>query len=166
MKLRLFSLNKAGTMSKVSLLSLIIMLSSFSAFGQNINPNYDAKLAEKLGADEYGMKSYILVILKTGSNKVTDKAVKSELFRGHMENIHKLVDDKKLIVAGPLGKNEKYYRGIFILDVASIEEATSLLQTDPAIKANLFDVEMYKWHGSAALAMYLEASDKIWKISP
>lgn len=30
------------------------------------NPVYDAALAEKLGADAYGMKSYVLVMLKTG----------------------------------------------------------------------------------------------------
>ncbi len=31
--------------------------------------DFDAELAEQLGADEYGMKSYILVILKTGPNE-------------------------------------------------------------------------------------------------
>ncbi|MCZ4408445.1 hypothetical protein O3Q51_06480 [Cryomorphaceae bacterium 1068] len=37
------------------------------------NPNYDADLAKQLGADDYGMKMYSLVILKTGTNQVTDK---------------------------------------------------------------------------------------------
>ncbi|MBN2395104.1 MAG: hypothetical protein JXC36_01425, partial [Candidatus Atribacteria bacterium] len=31
------------------------------------NPNYDKSLADKLGGDDYGMKSYFLVILKTGT---------------------------------------------------------------------------------------------------
>lgn len=153
-------------MLRTLLLFLLLMLSTFSALGEKANPNYDKKLAEQLGADEYGMKSYILVILKTGSNKTTDKAVTNELFRGHMDNITKLVDDKKLIVAGPLGKNDKSYRGIFILDVTTIAEAEILLKTDPAIKAEIFDVEMFQWYGSAALGEYLAASDKIWKINP
>lgn len=29
----------------------------------NSNPNYDEALAEKLGADDYGMKSYFFVVL-------------------------------------------------------------------------------------------------------
>jgi uncharacterized protein YciI len=132
----------------------------------NANPNYDHELAQKLGADDYGMKSYILVILKTGSNQTTDKDFISKCFRGHMENIGRLVEEGKLIVAGPLGKNDKTYRGIFILDVKTIEEAQSLLQTDMAIKEGLLDAELYPWYGSAALSEYLPASDKIWKLKP
>jgi uncharacterized protein YciI len=132
----------------------------------NANPNYDHELAQKLGADDYGMKSYILVILKTGSNQTTDRDFISKCFRGHMENIGRLVEEGKLIVAGPLGKNDKTYRGIFILDVKTIEEAQSLLQTDMAIKEGLLDAELYPWYGSAALSEYLHASDKIWKLKP
>ena len=37
---------------------------------------FDQKLADSLGADERGMKNYMLVILKTGPNdsKITDKS--------------------------------------------------------------------------------------------
>ncbi|MDT7827698.1 DUF6265 family protein [Pricia sp. S334] len=131
------------------------------------NPNYDASLANKLGADDYGMKSYIFVVLKTGSNKTTDKELISEAFKGHMSNINRLVEKRKLIVAGPFGTNDNGYRGIFIFDnVASIEEAKELLQTDPAVKAELLDFELYNWYGSAALPEYLKFSDKIWKLNP
>ncbi len=130
------------------------------------NPNYDPQLAQKLGADDYGMKSYILVMLKTGSNKTTDKAFIGESFRGHLDNIGRLVTQGKLVVAGPLGKNENSYRGIFILNAATLEEAKALLATDPAIKENLLEAELYNWFGSAALPEYLEASDKVWKIKP
>lgn len=135
-------------------------------FGQNNNPNYDTELAEKLGADDYGMKKFVLVLLKTGTNQSTDKKMKDSIFSGHMDNISRLVKENKLIVAGPLGKNDKTYRGIFILDIATLEEAALLLQSDPAIKANFLDHELYNWYGSAALSEYLEASDKIWKINP
>jgi len=130
------------------------------------NPNYDYALAQKLGADDYGMKAYILVILKTGTNQTTDKTFINNSFRGHLDNINRLADDGKLIVAGPLGKNDRTYRGIFILNVKTIEEAETLLQSDPAIKEGLLDFELYKWYGSAALPEYLESSDKIWKVNP
>jgi uncharacterized protein YciI len=84
-----------------------------------------------------------------------------------MENINRLVEKGNLIVAGPLSKNEKNYRGLFILNnLKSIEEAKELLQTDPAIKNGLLDYEIYTWFGSAALPEYLPFSDKIWKIKP
>lgn len=131
------------------------------------NPNYDKTLAEKLGGDDYGMKSYYLVILKTGTNDTTDKEFITESFRGHLDNINHLVAEGKLIVAGPLGKNDHAYRGIFILNnLKTLEEAKELLQTDLAIKNGLLDYEIFTWYGSAALAEYLPFSDKIWKLKP
>lgn len=145
-----------------SLITLsLLFLSPLNA--QKTNPKYDAELASKLGADEYGMKKFVFVILKTGRNQSTDKALKESCFAGHMKNIDRLVKENKLIVAGPIGKNENEYRGIFILDLDSTEEAQELLQSDPAIKAEFLEPELYIWYGSAALPEYLEASDKIWK---
>jgi len=72
-----------------------------------------------------------------------------------------------LIVAGPLGKNELKYRGIFILNnVKSMDEAKELLQNDLAIKNGLLDYDILTWFGSAALPEYLPFSDKIWKSKP
>lgn len=130
------------------------------------NPSYDSELAAKLGGDDYGMKSYILVLLKTGTNDTTDKEFISQCFRGHFENMQHMVSEGKLIVAGPIGKNENEYRGIFIIDAASFDEARALLQGDAAIKNELLEAELYNWYGSAALPEYLPAADKIWKVKP
>ena len=131
------------------------------------NPNYDKALAEKWGGDDYGMKSYFLVLLKTGTNTDADKERVTESFKGHMDNINRLVEEGKLIVAGPLAKNENHYRGIFILDnIGSMDDARTLLLTDPAIKNGLLGFEILTWYGSAALPEYLPFSDKIWKIKP
>lgn len=157
------------------LILILFSLSSF-CFGQSkglekdsllSNPNYDKEIAERLGGDNYGMKMYFLVILKTGNNKTADKLLIEQSFKAHLENINKLVDEGKLIVAGPIGKNENNYRGIFILNnIQSKEEAIKLLQTDLAIKNELLDFEIYNWYGSAALPEYLPISDKIWKSKP
>ena len=85
---------------KTTFVILLFLISCNTVFAQNTNPNYDAELAKKLNADEYGMKDYVLVILKTGENKTTDKEELNKLFRGHMENIQRLVKEGKLIVAG------------------------------------------------------------------
>lgn len=141
----------------------LLLFCSLCANAQISNPIYDKHLADSLGGDDYGMKRYVLVILKTGTATIADKVVTDSLFRGHMQNINRLAGNGKLIVAGPLQKNEKAYRGIFILDVKTIEEAKELLLTDPAIKAKLLDSELYSWYGSAALPMYLKFHEKVEK---
>lgn len=134
---------------------------------KNANPNYDKLLAEKLGSDDYGMKNYFFVILKTGPNQTTDKDIISTSFRGHFDNMNKMVDQGKLIVAGPLRKNENNYRGIFIIkDVQSENEVKELLNGDLAIRNGLLAYEIYSWYGSAALSEYLPFADKIWKAKP
>ena len=52
-------------------LLLIFLFFAFKANGQN--QLYDSVLAKKLGADNNGMKGYILVLLKTGPNNTTNK---------------------------------------------------------------------------------------------
>jgi uncharacterized protein len=159
-------INSILSFMKTTFVMLIFLVSSITIHAQAANPNYDEALAKILGADDYGMKKYVLVILKTGENTTATSEETNVAFRGHMENINRLVENGKLIVAGPLGKNDKTYRGIFILDVPTVEEADELVQTDPAVKAKLLDVELFPWYGSAALAEYLPASDKIWKVQP
>jgi hypothetical protein len=133
---------------------------------QTVNPEYDAELARRVGADDYGMKSYILVILKTGPVTDATPAVRDSLFRGHMSNMGVMVANNQLVVAGPLGKNERQYRGIFILNLTDMDAARELLQTDPAIKGGLLAADLYPWYGSAVLGEYLKYTDKVSKTKP
>jgi len=141
----------------------LLLLTCFISLAQKTNPNYDAELAKKVGADDYGMKKYVFVMLKTGTNESTDEEAKNKAFAGHMTNMGLLVDAKQLIVAGPIEENSNEYRGIFILNVPSIEAAKKILKTDPAISTNYLAADYYVWWGSAALSEYLPASDKVWK---
>jgi hypothetical protein len=144
------------------ILGAALMCSAGIGWAQTPNSQYDPELAKKLGADERGMKNYVLVMLKIGSNTTTNKAYIDSCFTGHMSNMTRLAGEGKLIVAGPLGKNERTYRGIFILDVP-YEEAPAVLQTDPAIHSGLLDYETYHWYGSAALPVYMETDSKLRK---
>lgn len=151
---------------KTLLTTLYFCLLSAILVAQNANPNYDSTLAKKLGSDDYGMKSYILVILKTGTNTTATKTEIDSCFRSHMNNINAMVKSGELIVAGPMGKNDHSYRGIFILNVTSIEKAKELLKADAAVNYQILEAEYFNWYGSAALPEYLESSDKIWKVQP
>ena len=143
--------------------TIIIFLVQPNLNAQSTNPKFDKNLADSMGADDYGMKMYVLVLLKTGTVKIEEKQKVDSLFSGHMKNMGDLVQKGKLIVAGPMGKNDKKYEGIFILNVKTIEEANTLLDTDPAIKAKLLEPELYRWYGSAALPLYLKFHDNVKK---
>ena len=148
---------------KLTNLFLFLFILCTSGYAQTTNPYYDSILAKKVGADQYGMKNYVFVILKSGDNKSLDKKFKDSCFAGHLKNIKRLADLKQLLVAGPFGKNNEDFRGLFILNVPTIEEAMKLLDTDPAIKEHFLNPELYPWYGSAALSEYLDASEKVWK---
>ena len=148
---------------KFLIILLTLCCSSYSAICQADNPKYNKLLADSLGGDEYGMKTYMFVILKTGPNKIEDKKVVDSLFKGHMENIGRLAASGKLIVAGPFVKNDKNYRGLFILNAKTIEEANALLETDPTIREKVLVAEVFQWYGSAALPTYLPNHEKVQK---
>jgi uncharacterized protein YciI len=111
------------------------------------------------------MKKYILVILKTGSANITDKKTIDSLFGGHMKNIMSLAMQNKLVLAGPMGENDKKYEGVFVFNTDDMNEAQKMLQTDPAVQAKLLDAELYHWYASAALQQVLEIHSKIQKNS-
>ena len=123
--------------------------------------NYDESLAKKLGADENGMKKYVIAFLYRG-DKVGDysEVERAEIQKGHMVNITKLAEEGKMVLAGPFfGKEE--LRGLFFFSVGSIEEAKALTESDPAVKAGVLKMELKEWYGSAALGMIVEIHEKV-----
>lgn len=147
--------------------SLLAFLFFFSlAFAQSTSKIFNQKLADSLNADERGMKTYMLVILKTGpkDKEITNKEKRSELFKGHFSNMEAMEKAGKLKLAGPFAtKNTLQYRGIFLLDVKTEDEAKTLLQNDPTVKNGIFEYEILPWYGSAAIPMHLQYHKKISK---
>ncbi len=128
---------------------------------------YDAVLAKQLGADDYGMKNYVFVILKTGPSDANYKGKeRDDIFAAHLANIGRLANEGKLAVAGPFGKNDKGFRGLFIFNVSTVAEAQTLVETDPAIKAGILIADMTPWYGSASLMATPEIHKKIARANP
>jgi uncharacterized protein YciI len=67
-----------------------------------------------------------------------------EIQKGHMANINRLAEMKKLIAAGPFGDNGTL-RGIFVFRVGSLEEAKALTATDPAVQAGRLAMDIHPW---------------------
>jgi uncharacterized protein YciI len=148
-------------------LSLFAATLSFAQEKKTEKPKFNQELATSLGADKYGMKAYTIVMLTTGSAKIEDKAKMAELMKGHMTNIGKLADEGKIIVAGPfLEKNKENYRGMFIFNTKSKEEAEQWVKTHPAVQPGVFSYEIFPWYGSAALPLYLKHHEEISKENP
>lgn len=136
----------------------------FSAVSLSLaQENYNEALAKKLGADEYGMKKYVIAFLYRG-DRVSDysEAKRAEIQKGHMANITKLAEEGKMVLAGPFFGNEEL-RGLFFFSVESLEEAKALTESDPAVKAGILKMDLKEWYGSAALGMIVEISEKIAK---
>lgn len=143
-----------------------VNVSSGSALAQPAaevaKPIFNADLAKSVGADDYGMRSYVLVVLKTGPTPMPAGKERDDMFKGHFANINRLAAKGKLALAGPFdGVNG--WRGLFNFAVPDIEEAKKLTASDPVISSGEMVAEYHKYYGSAALMLVNDAHKKIAK---
>ena len=145
--------------------SLVLGLAAFAQTAdRSAKIAYDEQLAKHLGGNANGMKSYIFVMLRTGPNDANYKGKeRDQMFAGHMANILRLADMGKLILAGPFDKNDRTYRGIFIFNVSTVDEAQKLVETDPTVKAGILVADVIPWWGTAALMAIPEIHPKLIK---
>lgn len=148
------------------LLVLIFILSSTAVQAQtgHANKSYDAAKAKELGADDYGMKKYVMAFLKTGKTEIKDSAERVKVQMAHLKNIERLADEGKLVVAGPF-LDQQSIEGFFIFNVPDIEEARRLTLSDPAVKAGVLEMELHPLYSSAALTAIPAEHKKLEKKS-
>lgn len=150
-------------MNKLSCaLAMALAMAAAPAAAQQPPPAYDADLAARAGADERGMRSYVLVVLKTGPTRVPDGPERSEMFRGHFANMKRLSDEGKLVLAGPFDGVDGW-RGLFVFAVKDIEEARQLAASDPVLVKGEMVAEYHQYYGSAALMLVPELHHKLAK---
>lgn len=126
---------------------------------------YDAALAAELGADDYGMRRYVMAFLRAGPDRSHDPETAAAIQRGHLDHIQAMAAAGKLVVAGPfLDRGE--LRGLFIFAVETLEEAEALTAADPAVQAGRLAMELKPWYGSAALVMLGELHQQISRSTP
>ena len=125
---------------------------------------YNEQLAKELGADDFGMRPYVMAFLKAGPNRGQDSLVAAELQKKHLENIGRMAEAGKLSIAGPF-MDDGELRGIYIFNVKTVEEAKALTETDPAIQAGRLEMELHPWYGPAALMQVLEMNKQLTKNS-
>jgi len=124
-------------------------------------PVHDAALAQKLGADEHGMRPYVLVVLKTGPTRVPDGEARDAMFAGHFANMGRLAKAGKLVLAGPFMQDADGWRGLFVFAVADVDEARALVATDPVIVNGEMVAEYHRWYSSAAVMQVAETHERL-----
>ena len=164
---------KMKLLSSIVLSLLIFNLSSCRKEERQITPEpaelqetgvvvYDSVMAESYGADDYGMKKYVMAFLKRGPNRDLDSVAAMELQMAHLQNINKMAEEGKLVLAGPF-LDDGEIRGIYIFNVESLEEAEVLTNSDPAIQAGSLEMELKEWYGSAALVGVNDTHNRLMK---
>jgi uncharacterized protein YciI len=86
-----------------------------------------------------------LAFLTRGEKWTPEKTpATEEIQKGHMANINRLAEMKKLVAAGPFGDDGRL-RGIFVFRVASLDEAKTLTASDPAVQAGRLAMDIHQW---------------------
>jgi uncharacterized protein YciI len=131
-------------------------------------PSAHDKAAHDKAAQEKPPQSdasdYVFVWLKTGPKSAEHtKEERSEIFKGHMANMKRLAAEKKLIVAGPFGKekHDPADRGIFVFDVSSVDEARRLVETDPGVQSGEFRAQVEPMRSSPTLRKSLDLEKEV-----
>lgn len=140
------------------ILSMILLLTA-SVMAE---PGYDEALAKEVGADDYGMRPYVVAFLRKGPNRATDPPEAERLQRAHLDNIGRLAAEGRLSVAGPFSDDGEL-RGLYIFNVSSVEEARSLTESDPLIQSGGLVMELHPWYGPATLMLLPQWQAKVQK---
>lgn len=140
-------------------LALLLCAINAAASAQDA-PAFDPALAQRTGANENGMRAYVLVILKSSATPVPKGEARDAMFRGHFANMKRLADAGVLKVAGPLD-GQLGRRGIFILAVPDVETARQHVTTDPVIVQGEMEAEYHRFFSSAALMLIPELAPQV-----
>jgi len=158
--------------TRYAVIALAFLLASLTPVAAQQAPDettFDAELAVELGADDFGMRRYVMAFLKAGPNRDRAPEEARALQRAHLDNIRRMAEEGKLVLAGPFmddGDDGHDIRGIYVFAVDSVEEAEALTATDPAVQAGNLVMDLHPWYGSAALMKVNDIHAAIARTSP
>jgi uncharacterized protein YciI len=88
---------------------------------------------------------YYFAFLKRGPKWTPESTPETHALQAaHMAHIQSMAATGKLVIAGPFSKAPPY-AGVFVFKVGSLEEAKSLAEADPTVKAGRLVAEVHPW---------------------
>ena len=100
---------------------------------------------------QWEMTTYYVGFIFRGDKWTAESTPETERIQSaHLENITRLADEGKLLLAGPF-LDDTDLRGLFVFTVDSMEEAERLVATDPAVQAGRLRVELHPWYSAAGI---------------
>jgi uncharacterized protein YciI len=113
-------------------------------FAVELHPWWSEDVMKRTSTPEQLTVAYLAFLVR-GDKWTAEKTPETEAIqKAHLNNINRLAEMKKLVVAGPFG-DDGTLRGIFVFRVNTIEEARELAATDPAVKAGRLALQIHPW---------------------
>jgi len=136
-----------GTALHPAMLDILAMREGGAVDGRAGVPSKDGE-----PPPEWAMRQYVVAFLYKGPNPVDDPEESKKMMKGHLANIQRLHDEGKIILAGPyLSKTD--LRGYFLFDTDSVDAAQAWCDTDPAISAGVFRVDLHPWYSAKGIGI-------------
>ncbi|PRX51519.1 YciI family protein [Salegentibacter salegens] len=96
------------------------------------------------GDSTYLMQQYYMVFLKKGENRSQDSTEAANLQKEHLAYLSRMAEEGYASLIGPFG-DDGDIRGIAVYNTATQQEADSLANQDPMVKAGRLKVEVHPW---------------------
>ncbi len=96
------------------------------------------------GDTTYVMQEYFMAFLNAGPTRTQDSTESAQIQEAHMAHLNRMSEDGYVSIVGPFG-DAGDTRGICIYNTATIEEADSLANMDPAVQAGQLQIEVRSW---------------------
>lgn len=96
------------------------------------------------GDTTYLMQQYFLVLLKAGPIRNQDSTETANLQKQHLAHLERMGKEGYASLIGPLEGHDEIM-GIAVYNTPKIQQADSLANLDPMVKAGRLKVEVYPW---------------------
>ncbi len=111
--------------------------------------NIGVKVQEELKTNanpKYTMTKYYLTLLRRGQKSTDFSSPENQkLITDHISNAKRMMAARTFMAAGPFDEKGDL-RGIFVIAAGSLEEARTIADADPAVKAGLLTAEIHPWY--------------------
>ncbi|MEL6969839.1 MAG: YciI family protein [Bacteroidota bacterium] len=139
----------------ISLLVLVCVSISTRVGGQNMSVDTAGfqTFLHNTGDTTYLMKQYYMCLLKSGPKRDQSTEEAALIQENHLAHLSQLATDRKICLAGPFA-DDSGIQGVVIYSTPTYEEAVTLANADPAVKAGRLIVEIHPFWAAVGAQLF------------